>query len=42
MAKKMDVKIENLPVRSQFSRRRKVCPFAGENTAKLSTIKTLK
>ena len=31
MAKKLDIKIENLPVRSQFSRRRKVCPFAGEN-----------
>ncbi len=31
MAKKNEIKIENLPTRSQFSRRRKVCPFSGDN-----------
>ncbi|MBL4870511.1 MAG: 30S ribosomal protein S18 [Robiginitomaculum sp.] len=31
MAKKIDIKIENLPTRTNFRRRRKVCPFSGEN-----------
>lgn len=31
MAKKLDIKIENLPTRTQFRRRRKVCPFSGDN-----------
>ena len=31
MAKKSDIKIENLPSRTPFRRRRKVCPFSGEN-----------
>lgn len=31
MAKKSDIKIENLPTRTPFKRRRKVCPFSGEN-----------
>ncbi len=31
MARKVEIRIENLPVRSQFSKRRKVCPFSGEN-----------
>ncbi len=31
MAKKLDIKIENLPTRTNFRRRRKVCPFSGEN-----------
>ena len=31
MAKKSDIKIENLPTRTPFRRRRKVCPFSGEN-----------
>ncbi|NNE59223.1 MAG: 30S ribosomal protein S18 [Hellea sp.] len=30
MAKKSDIKIENLPTRTPFKRRRKVCPFSGE------------
>ncbi len=31
MAKKSAIKIENLPTRTNFRRRRKVCPFSGEN-----------
>ena len=31
MAKKSDIKIENLPSRTPFRRRRKVCPFSGDN-----------
>lgn len=31
MAKKVVIKIENLPTRTNFRNRRKVCPFAGEN-----------
>ncbi len=31
MAKKTNIKIENLPSRTPFSRRRKVCPFSGDN-----------
>lgn len=31
MSKKIEIKIENLPTRSQFSKRRKVCPFSGDN-----------
>lgn len=31
MARKTDIKIENLPSRTSFKRRRKVCPFSGEN-----------
>jgi len=31
MSKKLDIKIENLPTRTNFRRRRKVCPFSGEN-----------
>ncbi len=31
MSKKQEIKIENLPTRSQFSKRRKVCPFSGDN-----------
>ncbi len=31
MAKKNSIKIENLPTRTPFRRRRKVCPFSGEN-----------
>ncbi len=31
MARKIDIKIENLPTRTQFKRRRKVCPFSGDN-----------
>ncbi len=31
MAKKLDIKIENLPTRTNFRRRRKVCPFSGDN-----------
>ena len=31
MAKPNDIKIENLPTRTQFRRRRKVCPFSGDN-----------
>lgn len=31
MAAKSDIKIENLPSRTPFKRRRKVCPFSGEN-----------
>ena len=30
MAKKLDIKIENLPTRTNFRRRRKVCPFSGD------------
>ncbi len=35
MAKKSDIKIENLPSRQPFRRRRKVCPFSGENGKKI-------
>ena len=31
MARKTDLKIENLPTRTPFRRRRKVCPFSGDN-----------
>ena len=31
MANKSSIKIENLPSRTSFKRRRKVCPFSGEN-----------
>lgn len=31
MSRKNEIKIENLPTRTQFSRRRKVCPFSGDN-----------
>jgi len=31
MAKKNNIKIENLPTRTPFKRRRKVCPFSGDN-----------
>ena len=31
MAKKDAIKIENLPSRTSFKRRRKVCPFSGDN-----------
>ena len=29
------IKIENLPSRTSFKRRRKVCPFSGENGLKI-------
>jgi len=35
MAKASDIKIENLPSRTPFKRRRKVCPFSGENGLKI-------
>ena len=31
MARKDGIKIENLPSRTSFRRRRKVCPFSGDN-----------
>ncbi len=31
MAVKTKIKIENLPSRTSFRRRRKVCPFSGDN-----------
>ena len=31
MAKASDIRIENIPQRTPFRRRRKVCPFSGEN-----------
>jgi small subunit ribosomal protein S18 len=31
MANKSSIKIENLPSRTSFKRRRKVCPFSGDN-----------
>ena len=31
MSKRDSIKIENLPSRTLFRRRRKVCPFSGEN-----------
>ncbi len=31
MAVKSNIKIENLPSRTPFRRRRKVCPFSGDN-----------
>lgn len=31
MAAKDSIKIENLPSRTSFRRRRKVCPFSGDN-----------
>ncbi len=35
MAAKNAIKIENLPSRTSFSRRRKVCPFSGDNGIKI-------
>ena len=35
MAAKDQIKIENLPSRSGFRRRRKVCPFSGDNGIKI-------
>ena len=35
MAAKDQIKIENLPTRSGFRRRRKVCPFSGDNGLKI-------
>lgn len=35
MANKSDIKIENLPSRTPFRRRRKVCPFSGDNGANI-------
>lgn len=35
MAKKIDVRIENLPTRTQFNRRHKVCPFSGNQGLKI-------
>lgn len=35
MASKDNIRIENLPSRTPFSRRRKVCPFSGENGLKI-------
>lgn len=32
---KQELRIENLPSRTSFRRRRKVCPFAGENGQKI-------
>jgi small subunit ribosomal protein S18 len=31
MSKRDSIKIENLPSRTSFRRRRKVCPFSGDN-----------
>ena len=33
--KKVSIKIENLPSRTSFKRRRKVCPFSGDNGLKI-------
>ena len=33
--RKNAIKIENLPSRTSFRRRRKVCPFSGENGLKI-------
>ena len=35
MSKRESIKIENLPSRTSFRRRRKVCPFSGENGLKI-------
>jgi len=35
MSAKNEIKIENLPSRTPFRRRRKVCPFSGENGVKI-------
>lgn len=36
MSKSKDkIRIENLPTRTQFHRRRKVCPFSGDNGLKI-------
>ncbi len=35
MARKGDLNISNLPARRPFGRRRKVCPFSGENAPKI-------
>ena len=35
MSKRDSIKIENLPSRTSFRRRRKVCPFSGENELKI-------
>ncbi len=35
MSAKNEIKIENLPSRTPFRRRRKVCPFSGENGQKI-------
>lgn len=35
MAVKTNIKIENLPSRTSFKRRRKVCPFSGDNGLKI-------
>lgn len=35
MSKRDSIKIENLPSRTSFSCRRKVCPFSGENGLKI-------
>ena len=35
MSKRDSIKIENLPSRTSFRRRRKVCPFSGENGVKI-------
>ena len=35
MTAKDQIKIENLPSRSGFRRRRKVCPFSGDNGIKI-------
>ena len=32
---KQELRIENLPSRTSFRRRRKVCPFSGENGQKI-------
>lgn len=32
---KQDLSIENIPARRSFGRRRKVCPFSGENAPKI-------
>ncbi|MDA8888994.1 30S ribosomal protein S18 [Hellea sp.] len=36
MSKRDSIKIENLPSRTSFRRRRKVCPFSGENGLKIN------
>ena len=35
MANRVNIKIENLPSRTSFKRRRKVCPFSGDNGLKI-------
>ena len=43
MARPGDVNISNLPARRPFGRRRKVCPFSGDNAAPIDykDVKTL-